>query len=166
MFVLSVSSKNITKFLFILVCVCLATVVTASVFSDFKKNDSADKVNADASFSTNAKTAEDVLNFISQYGWKVDAEPIEIRDVVIPEEFDEVYTNYNKIQISQGFDMTDFAGKKVKRKTYTIKNYPGFSEEDDFIRINILIYDGKVIGGDVCSIKLDGFMHGFALEDV
>ena len=37
-------------------------------------------------------------------------------------------------------------------------------QNEEFIKINILICDNVVIGGDVCSVKLDGFMHGFLKE--
>ena len=36
---------------------------------------------------------------------------------------------------------------------------------DGSIRANLLVYDGVVIGGDVCSVALDGFMHGFERPD-
>lgn len=106
---------------------------------------------------------EDMLEFISHYGWEVDEQPVEVKDVVIPEAFDKVYTDYNKIQLEQGFDMQKYAGTKVKRWTYIVRNYPDTSPEDDYIRINILVSNGVVIGGDVCSVKLDGFMHGFSV---
>lgn len=163
MFVVSVSSKNVKKFIFILVCVCVATAIAFSVSSSLKRTSNTP---VNTACSTDANSSEEILKFISQYGWKTDTEPTEIRDVIIPEEFDDVYNNYNDIQLSQGFDLTRYAGKRVKRRTYIIRNYPGYSPDDDFIRINILISDGNVIGGDVCSIKLDGFMHGFKLEDV
>ena len=59
--------------------------------------------------------------------------------------------------------MQKYAGMKVKRWTYIVRNYPDTLPEDDYIRINILVSDGVVIGGDVCSVKLDGFMHGFSV---
>ncbi len=57
--------------------------------------------------------------------------------------------------------MTKYAGKRCKRYSYSVLNYP---EEPEDVRANILVYNGKIIGGDVCSLKLDGFMHGFAME--
>ena len=111
-----------------------------------------------------AATEDDILTFISKYGWQVDEEPLEVRDVIIPETFDEVYNNYNKIQVEQGFNLEKYAGQRVKRWTYIIRNYPDTLSTDDFIRINILVSEGVVIGGDVCSVKIDGFMHGFYLS--
>ena len=88
----------------------------------------------------------------------------EIKTFFIPETFDDVYNNYNQIQTEQGFNLEKYAGQRVKRWTYVIRNYPDTSPTDDFIRINILVSDDIVIGGDVCSVKLDGFMHGFSKE--
>ncbi|RPF48107.1 uncharacterized protein DUF4830 [Hydrogenoanaerobacterium saccharovorans] len=105
-----------------------------------------------------AKTEKDRLEFISQFGWETEKEPEEIAEIVIPEKFDEVYDKYNKLQKSQNFNLEKFKGKRCKRYTYKITNYP---ECPDFARINILVLEGKVIGGDVCSTELDGFMHGF-----
>ena len=108
-------------------------------------------------------TSVELKSFIDSYGWTVNEEPDEVREVVVPEEFDDVYENYNALQLEQGFDLSSFKGQRVKRWTYTITNYPGY-ESEDFIKINILVYSGCVVGGDVCSVKLDGFMHGFEKE--
>ena len=81
--------------------------------------------------------------------------------LIIPPEFDEVYEKYNAIQKEQGFDLTKYQGKRVKRWTYAIKNYPGYAADSGCIHANLLVYEGQVIGGDVCSVELNGFMHGF-----
>lgn len=101
------------------------------------------------------------MAFVSQYGWEVNEEPVEVQEVIIPQEFDDTYTAYNEIQKAQGFDLTVYAGLRAKRWTYTVENYTGY-ENKDCIHVNILVYDGLVIGGDVCSVELDGFMHGFS----
>lgn len=104
------------------------------------------------------KTPEQRLAFISQYGWEVNSEPVEVLEVLIPQEFDEVFTKYNYIQKQQGFDLLKLRGKRCKRYTYQITNYPGGIAN---VRINLLIYKDKIIGGDVSTVSLDGFMHGF-----
>ena len=110
-----------------------------------------------------AKTAEDRLNLIAGWGWEVDPDPVEIVEVAIPQEFDDVYENYNNLQKEQGLDLTKYRGKRCKRYGYRVKNYPDSSEE---VRINLLVYQGKVIGGDICSIFAEnGFMHGFAYPE-
>jgi hypothetical protein len=105
-----------------------------------------------------AETEEDRIAFIGSFGWKIDEESGEAEEVTIPRDFDEVYMHYNLIQKAQGLDLQDYRGCKVTRYTYRITNYPTGEEG---VLINLLIYDGKVIGGDVMSPRLDGFMHGF-----
>ncbi len=104
--------------------------------------------------------ADERVAFLKQLGWEVDAEPVEFMEVQIPQEFDEVYTKYNEIQTAQGMDLTKYQGKRVMRYTYAIKNYPN---GEAGICANMLIYKNKLIAGDVCSPKLDGFMHGLSM---
>ena len=106
-----------------------------------------------------AKTNEQRISVLETFGWEVEGEEDEIVEVKIPQEFDDVFEKYNEIQKQQGCDLSKYAGKRCKRYTYVIENYPGQAEG---VRANILVYKNKVIGGDVCSVELDGFMHGFA----
>lgn len=153
MFVYSIKSRQIK--LFLLVAFVVVTAISLFVLSHENTDvDNSNKV------SIKASTADERLTFISQFGWEVDEDPIEVCEVIIPAEFDETYTQYNEIQLNQGFDLKTYAGMRAKRWTYSVKNYPGH-EGKNYIRINLLVYEGIVIGGDVCSIELDGFMHGF-----
>lgn len=161
MFVVSLSGKKFKRVFFLFGGIFLAlTVLLGILFAGDKVSDIA----VDGRNLTLISNSEDVLSFISSLGWEVDENPMEVREVVIPEVFDDVYSNYNDIQRSQGFDLQKYAGRRVKRWTYVIRNYPETKPEDDFIRINILVCDERIIGGDVCSIKLDGFMHGVFKE--
>ncbi len=84
------------------------------------------------------KSNEDRISFLSGFGWTVDSEPYEVMEVVIPSEFDEVYKKYNELQEEQGYDLHDYCGKRLKRWTYQITNYPG--RTDDTIFANIYVY--------------------------
>lgn len=162
MFVVSLTSKKVKKIAVLSVAVCVAVfVVLLAVSKGYFSGDSEVSANS----SKKVQTEQKQLDFIASFGWQTDKEPEEVREVVIPEEFDDVYTNYNEIQLSQGYDLRDYAGRCVKRWTYIIRNYPGTASDDDSVRINILVCDGCVIGGDVCCVKLDGFMHGFKKEN-
>ena len=103
-------------------------------------------------------TGEQRIAFLQGFGWQVQEEPEEIVEVLIPEDLDTVYAEYNEIQQLQGCDLEKYAGKSCKRYSYIVTNYPGQSES---VRANLLVADGKIIGGDVCSLEVDGFMHGF-----
>lgn len=108
-----------------------------------------------------AGTAEERLSFLSQFGWEVEEEPAEVKEVIIPEEFDDVYNQYNVIQKEQKLDLEKYKGARVKCWSYNVKNYPGYENSDGVIRANMLVLDGVVIGGDISSTELSGFMHTF-----
>ncbi len=164
MFVLSFSSGKI-KIAACFAAVCILCLGVASfVFYKCSKNELPPKSQSNISVNNTAENTEGILKFISNFGYSVNNEPDEIKEVIIPFEFNDVYLNYNEIQKSQGYDLTEYSGKRVKRWTFTVKDYPQY-ENTEYIKINILIFDGKVIGGDVCSVKSDGFMHGFEREN-
>ena len=106
------------------------------------------------------KTNDDRVNFLSQFGWKVKPEPIEEEEITIPSEFDKVFAGYNEIQKNEGLDLSKYKKKEMMRYTYEITNYPNY---DGRVLANVLVYRNKVVGGDVCSAELDGFIHGFTL---
>ena len=83
-------------------------------------------------------------------------------ELLIPEEMDESYDDYLALQASQGFDLEQYAGKRVKRYTYEITNYP---TGEAGIQAGLLIYKNTVIGGDVLSPQLGGFIHGLEMPE-
>jgi len=106
----------------------------------------------------NIKTNEDRINFLKQYGWEVNPEPVETVEIIIPKEFDAVYKKYNEVQKAQFLNLEKYRNKAVKRYTYEVCGYPGYTGR---VYANLLIFSDKVIGGDICSAELNGFMHGF-----
>jgi len=104
------------------------------------------------------KTPEDIAGFLSQFGWEFEKEPIEEVTMKIPAEFDKVMNAYNELQKNQGLDLSKYKGKQVTRYTYRITNYPDYSGT---VFANVIIYKNKVIGGDVCSSDVTGFIGGF-----
>ena len=103
------------------------------------------------------KSNEQRVSYLQGLGWEVSQTPLEEQEVTIPKTFNEIYTSYNELQKAQGFDLTDYAGLRVTRYTYEVRNYPDAS---DTVVADLLVYKHKVIGGDVQSTALDGFMQG------
>ncbi len=104
----------------------------------------------------NIKTNEDRTAFLKCYGWEVDAEPVYKGSVTIPEEFDEIYKEYNKLQKKEGLDLEKYRGKAVEMYVYKVTN----AGSDAYA--NLLIYKNSVVGGDVSSSDPNGFMYGFS----
>lgn len=145
------------------ICVILAVlllVVTSAIVLTKLRNSPPSAECAGVKYTLTAATNEDRVSFFSQFGWQVTAEPIEIKDVVIPEKFNDVYTNYNNIQKEQGLDLIPYAGKTCKQWVYQVTNYP----QNTDVRATILVLDNRVIGGDLSTVALDGFMTGFKGE--
>ncbi|MEG2377117.1 MAG: DUF4830 domain-containing protein [Clostridia bacterium] len=103
------------------------------------------------------RSAADCAAFLGRLGWQVGDEPLEFMELQIPQEFDEVYRKYNDIQKKQGLDLEKYAGKRAMRYSFAVSNYPTGGEG---VIANVITYKEKLIAGDVCSPKLQGFMHG------
>ena len=100
-------------------------------------------------------------SFLSSHGWRVSPDPPEISEVLIPAVFNDVYSSYNALQVSQGYDLAPLRGKTLQKYVYRILDYPGLPSDAPVVA-NILLKNGEVVGGDICSVGLDGFMHGFS----
>lgn len=108
------------------------------------------------------KTNEDRIIFLNQKGLEVSKQEIEKKTVQIPSEFSEIYIAYNDIQKAQGFNLEKFQGKTVELYTYEVLNYHDDTQE---VYVNLLVYNEKIIGGDVSSTNLDGFISGFEFNE-
>ena len=104
------------------------------------------------------KNDDDAERFLSQFGWIVDATPTEVAEVTMPSEFDKIFAAYNEIQRGQGLDLAKYKRKKLTRYTFEVKKYEGYEGR---VLANVLVYRGKVVGGDICSADVEGFVHGF-----
>ncbi len=83
-------------------------------------------------------------------------EPAAVEDIRLPDTFDASYDEYLSLQKSQGFDLSQYAGKTVKRYTYQVSNYPGLQEN---IWASLLLYKKEVIGGRSTPTRGDGFIQ-------
>ncbi|MDR2654668.1 MAG: DUF4830 domain-containing protein [Oscillospiraceae bacterium] len=157
------NARKVAIGLVVIVSVISAAFIFANRNSgQLKETDLSGAKKKSDSISKEAASNEERLKFLESFGWKISEEALEIAEVIIPEEFDDVYLNYNEIQKEQGMDLAKLRGKRVKRYTYAVKNYPGTTSE---VRANLLVYNGKIVGGDISSTSLDGFMHGFAMRE-
>ena len=106
------------------------------------------------------RSNQDRIDYLSAYGWQVSPEPVATQELLIPKEMDDSYTEYLALQTGQGFDLEEYAGKRVKRYTYEVFNYP---TGESGVQVNLLVCKNTVVGGEVLSPRLDGFLHGLAM---
>lgn len=154
MFVVSIKTGK--RKMVAVLAVALVVITAVSVFARMRAA-APTAVCEEKKYSLTAATNEERVSFFRQFGWTVDAEPLNVADVSIPTDFDDVYVSYNNIQKEQGLDLTAVAGKTCKQYVYKITNYP----QQESMKGTLLIYNGAVVGGDLSTPELDGFMTGF-----
>ena len=77
--------------------------------------------------------------------------------MVIPLEFSDVYQKFNELQTEQGYDLAEHQGEKATIYAYRVRNYSNCSGP---VVAELYIANDRVIGGDIHSLSLNGFMHG------
>ena len=102
------------------------------------------------------------VEFLKGYGWEVAASPTESGQVRIPQDQSEVFDRYNALQKSQGYDLSQYAGKTVMRYVYKVNNYPGAT---DPVYATVLVYKNEIIGGDITDTSATGVMQGLKAMD-
>ncbi len=164
MFVFSIKAANAKMFGLL----ALSVIVVISVIA-MMPNYSSDAVNSSDGFEIpvvkeanaksfkNIKTNEDRLEFLRRYGLEVQPNPAEILEVTVPGEFDGIYSKYNEMQKVEGLNLEKYHNKQVKRYTYVVTNY----NYDGTVYANLLVYKNNIIGGDICSADINGFVRGF-----
>ena len=98
------------------------------------------------------------IQFLTSLGYSVNVSSEEEQEFRIPMEFGDVYSNYNEIQKEIGTDLYCYRGAECTRFTYTM-----VSESETF-RVNLLVYNDRIIGGDVCTVSLGGEMMPLAVQ--
>ena len=83
-----------------------------------------------------------------------------MRQMRIPEKSGEVFDRYNALQKSQGYDLSQYAGKTVMRYVYKVNNFPNATEP---VYATLLVYKNQIIGGDVTDTAAKGAVQGFKM---
>lgn len=160
MFVYTLKATTL-KYIGVMAMCAVAIVLTVALVPTTDSPVYNDDVEAVAEYKSaqykNVKSLTDRLDFLEFFGWEVDEASELEQDIVIPSEFNEVYTEYNELQKAQGLDLEKYKGKKAKQYTYTITNYSNGIVAD----ARVIVYKDRIIGGDISSRELSGFMHGF-----
>ena len=130
MFAVSIKLSK-RKISVIALCIALVGLIAFSAFGGFNGRFSAVNLGYDE---------VDKIEYIKSFGWEIDENSCEMNEVVIPSEFNDIYNQYNKIQLQQGFDLTKYKGETATRYTYAVTNYPDYP---DNVKINLLLYEGK-----------------------
>lgn len=157
MFVFSISPKKINKkFKIIFLLIILISVMLLIFVFILKRQNTTVKYDG-GSYNTKAENIEDIRNFALQFGWTIKTQPEEVTNILIPTYFNDVYEHYNAIQKEMGLDLSKYKGKECCKYSFKVLNYP----DNDDVNLNLIVFDGRVIGGDISENIMDGFMKKF-----
>ena len=145
--IMMTAKVNIKK---ILIGLTAAVALILALITLLGKNDS------NAAVSTMSDN-DNRVQFLESQGWQVTTSPKESGQVKIPAEMTPAYSRYNDLQKSQGYDLSQYAGKTVKRYVYEVTNYP---DADHPVYATLLVYKNKIIGGDVTNTSARGAVQG------
>ena len=98
------------------------------------------------------------VSFLKSFGWEVTTSPVESGQVRIPTETTEIFDRYNQLQQAQGYDLSQYAGRKVMRYVYKVTNFPGAA---DPVYATVLVHKNQIIGGDVTNTASGGRIQSF-----
>lgn len=159
MFVYTLKATTLKYIGVMTLCIAAIVITVALVPSNAATGNGAEELQAVASVpdSKNVKKRSDRIEFLKGCGIEVDADSESVKSVTIPEEFDEVYSEYNDLQLSQGFNLEKYKGKEIECYTYDVINFDGGTPAV----ANLMIYKNRVIGGDLSSAEMNGFQQGF-----
>ncbi len=158
MFVYNVKASTL-KFIAVICAALISLTLIVLLVPEYTPRTTAAiaRVNKEYTFDR-IKTNEDRIKFLGQFGWKVDPEPTEEVTMKIPAEFDRVMSSYNELQKKEGLDLSKYRGREVTRYSYNVTNYPEYGGK---VTASVIIYKHRVIGGDVSSSDVEGFIGTF-----
>ena len=113
--------------------------------------------NSDPTAVTTMSDNDSRVQFLESQGWQVTTSPKEASQVKIPQDPSPVYSRYNELQKSQGYDLSQYGGKTVMRYVYEVKNFPGAEQP---VYATLLVYKNQIIGGDVTNTGEKGAVQG------
>ena len=110
------------------------------------------------------KTDEDLYRFVQSLGIEIKTPAYNKAEVDLPRVFDAVYNKYNAIQKQQGFDLTKYCGKTLRRYTFEVTNYPlaqhGINDGAK-VYLTVFVHKSKFVGGDISCREGGGLVTTF-----
>ena len=103
------------------------------------------------------------VQFLAALGWEISSSPTESGQVRIPQEQNDVFSRYNELQKTAGYDLSQYAGKTVMRYVYKVNNFPDATKP---VYATLLIYKNQVIGGDITNTAANGTMQALTKAEL
>lgn len=138
--------KNVTLTFFALfLLLCIFSLMIGSTFRI------AEPPKTYLGLDASGETLEQRLAFLRALGLDPIEDSEESESIIIPAVFSDVYKRYNELQKQSGGDLSLYKTAVCTRYTYL--------DEETGMHLDLIVYEGKIIGGDKCTYSLDGEME-------
>ena len=97
---------------------------------------------------------ETISAYLKRYGWETKTEDICFSDITIPCKFNKIYSEYNKVQKEQGFDLENYKGSPAILITCPVVNYAGIEN----VSAQLIISEDYIIGATIVCTGENGFV--------
>ena len=97
--------------------------------------------------AVSGQTDEACAAFLTSLGYTAELPAVQVKEIRLPDVFDEALTTYNEAQKQVGYDLSAYAGQRVKLRTYALAEHP----DGRACEAHIYVYNGIVIGGDIAA---------------
>lgn len=99
--------------------------------------------------STAASGADDAAcaAYIKSLGYTAELPAVAVREIRLPDEFDESLVDYNALQQQAGFDLSAYRGQRLKLRTYDLAEHPSGTPA----QVHLYVYNGLIVGGDITT---------------
>ncbi|MBQ7218830.1 MAG: DUF4830 domain-containing protein [Ruminococcus sp.] len=87
---------------------------------------------------------EDIEAFITKCGYPVEG-CVSDEDITVPKNWNAAYTDYNELQLDQGFDLRAYKGKPARKLVYALS--------DSDACVTILATDDRIIAADISPMN-------------
>ncbi len=134
MFVLSVKA---TRRHILLTALCIAAIIAVLIAGWCFP---AERTMMTAVSSVNGSDDAACAAFLRSLGYEAQLPAAEVREIRLPDTFDEALSAYNALQRQAHFDLSGYVGMRVKYRTYRL---------DDHSSAHVYVYKNHIIGGDI-----------------
>ncbi len=84
---------------------------------------------------------------------KLDVDLVESRQIRIPDEFSNKYSEYSNIMKAAGYNLENYKGKNAILYTYQVRN-----DDNEFVRASLTVCNNELIAADIYLFEQGGFV--------
>ena len=99
------------------------------------------------SMPAGAGHAADPVAYVQSFGYTVDTPWVALQELAVPSAEDPAFAAYNAVLQEVGYDLTPYAGQRIKRYTYAVQNHP----TDPNAQAHVYVYKERVIAGEMVT---------------